>query len=212
MPGVKRETHSYRTYRTRPRWEKPSRRGKQQRFGRRSLFAGALGILVIGLGLVLLGSQAFDFIGSKPVPTDNTMRLTVPKMERVKGIPVYTAPANDEEKLGAGTIHLDSTGYPWETGSNVYIAGHRLGYPNTRSFLVFYDLNKLENGDRVVLRDSAGTRYIYRVFNRVVAGPNEIQVTEPVPGKSIVSLQTCTLPDYSKRLIVQAEYVTSKVA
>jgi sortase A len=27
----------------------------------------------------------------------------------------------------------------------------------------------------------------------------------PVAGKNIVSLQTCTLPDYAKRLIVQAE-------
>lgn len=164
------------------------------------------------LGLVVFGSQAFGFLGSKPVPTDNAMSLTIPKMQRVKGVPVYTAPANDEEKLGAGTIHLDTTGYPWEAGSNVYIAGHRLGYPNTRSFLVFYDLNKLENGDRVVLKDSAGTRYVYRVFNRMVVGPSDIQVTEPVPGKSIVSLQTCTLPDYSKRLVVQAEYVTSKSA
>ena len=189
-----------------------SRRGKQRRFGRGSLIAGGLGILVIGFGLVLISLQAFDFLGSEPVPANNAMKLTIPKMQRVKGVPVYTASANDEEKLGAGTVHLDTTGYPWEAGSNVYIAGHRLGYPNTRSFLVFYDLNKLENGDKVVLRDSAGTRYVYRVFNRVVTNPTDVQVTEPVPGKSIVSLQTCTLPDYSKRLVVQAEYVTSRVA
>ncbi len=157
-------------------------------------------------------SQAFGFLGSGPAPTDNTMKLTIPDMKRVKSVPVFTGPANDEKKLGAGAIHLDSTGYPWESGSNVYIAGHRLGYPNTRSFLVFYDLNKLDNGDRVVLRDSAGTRYVYRVFNRVVANPDDVQITEPVPGKSVVSLQTCTLPDYSKRLVVQAEYVTSKAA
>ena len=167
---------------------------------------------MILLGLGILGSQAFEFLGSGPAPTDNAMKLTIPKMQRVKGVPVYTAPANDEEKLGEGTVHLDNTGYPWESGSNVYIAGHRLGYPNTRSFLVFYDLNKLENGDRVVLRDSAGTKYVYRVFNRVVADPSNLQITDPVPGKSIVSLQTCTLPDYSKRLVIQAEYVTSKVA
>jgi sortase A len=210
---VKRETYSsYRTYRTRPRRYRNSRRGTQKRFGGRNLLVGAIGILVILVGLVVLGSQTFDFLGSRPVPTDNTMKLTIPKMERVKGVPVYTAPADDEEKLGSGTIHLDGTGYPWEAGSNVYIAGHRLGYPNTRSFLVFYDLNKLENGDRVVLRDSAGTRYVYRVFNQFVANPTDVQITEPVPGKSIVSLQTCTLPDYSKRLVVQAEYVTSKVA
>jgi sortase A len=30
---------------------------------------------------------------------------------------------------------------------------------------------------------------------------------EPQDGKSIVSLQTCTLPDYEQRLIVQGELV-----
>jgi sortase A len=85
-----------------------------------------------------------------------------------------------------------------------------LGYPNTKSFLVFYDLNKLRAGDRVVLRDTGGTRYIYQVYNRFVTGPDDLSVTEPV-GRDIVSLQTCTLPDYSQRLIVQAELIESRV-
>ena len=213
MSGVKREAHNYRTYKSRPRWEKTSRRTQKRSFGSTSsILIGALGAIVIVVGLAIFLSQAFEARGAEPAPKDNTMRLSIPDMKRVKGVPVYTGPANDEEKLGAGTIHLDNTGYPWETGSNVYIAGHRLGYPNTRSFLVFYDLNKLENGDKVVLQDSEGTRYVYRVFNRMVTNPNDLQVTEPVPGKSVVSLQTCTLPDYSKRLVVQAEYVTSRSA
>ena len=40
-----------------------------------------------------------------------------------------------------------------------------------------------------------------------MVGPEDAQVTEPVPGKSIVSLQTCTLPDYSDRLIVRGELI-----
>jgi sortase A len=35
--------------------------------------------------------------------------------------------------------------------------------------------------------------------------PNETSVTKPVDGKNIVSLQACTLPDYSRRLVVRAE-------
>lgn len=210
---MRSENTNYRTYRTRPEWNKTStRRVRRRRYGGSSLLIAAIGVLVVLLGLGFFGYQAFDYLAGEPAPTDNAMRLTVPKMERVKAVPVYTGSADDEDKLSAGTIHMDSTGYPWESGSNVYIAGHRLGYPNTESFLVFYDLNKLRNGDRVVLRDSAGTKYVYKVFNRMVTDPSDIQVTEPVPGKSVVSLQTCTLPDYSKRLIVQAEYVTSKAA
>jgi sortase A len=30
-------------------------------------------------------------------------------------------------------------------------------------------------------------------------------VTEPLEGRNIVSLQSCTLPDYSERVIVRAE-------
>jgi sortase A len=42
------------------------------------------------------------------------------------------------------------------------------------------------------------------VFRRKIVGPREVSVAELVPGKSIVSLQTCTLPDYAERLVVQA--------
>ncbi len=89
----------------------------------------------------------------------------------------------------------------------MYIAGHRMGFPGTDSFLVFYDLDQLEEGDEVVLTDSDGTQYTYKVFNSFVAEPTDWSVTEPIPGKNIVTLQTCTLPDYTQRLIVQAELV-----
>ena len=35
----------------------------------------------------------------------------------------------------------------------------------------------------------------------------DLSVAEPVPGKDVLTLQTCTLPDYSKRLITRAELV-----
>ncbi len=180
---------------------------------RKKLVIGGLALILVTVGMVLVNVQmAGDAIESVPPPSDDAMRLTVPKMERVKNVPVYTSSADDEAKLGAGTLHLAETGFPWEPGSNVYIAGHRLGYPNTRSFLVFYDLNKLKNGDRVVLKDAVGRRYIYQVFNEFVTDPMDYQITQPVAGKNIVSLQTCTLPDYSKRLVVQAELIRIREA
>ncbi|WP_119069330.1 sortase [Rubrobacter indicoceani] len=146
------------------------------------------------------------------VPQDETLRLTVPKMSRVSDVPVYTAAPDNNAALDAGAVHVRGTGFPWEPGANVYIAGHRLGYPNTGSFLVFYDLNRLVEGDRVLLKDSDGTEYVYEVFREMVVSPKETSVTEPVAGKRIVSLQTCTLPDYSRRLIVQAELVLTREA
>jgi len=37
--------------------------------------------------------------------------------------------------------------------------------------------------------------------------PDNVEVMEPKDGRSLVSLQTCTLPNYKKRLIVQGELV-----
>jgi sortase A len=139
------------------------------------------------------------------VPENTEMRLTVPKMARVDDVPVYTAPASDEGTLDRGAMHLAQTGYPWQDGANVYIAGHRLGYKGTGSYLQFYDLDRLGEGDEIFLTDANGTRYTYTVFRKQVVDPSEVSVTWPVPGKSVVSLQTCTLPDYSQRLIVQGE-------
>ena len=133
------------------------------------------------------------------------MTLTIPDMRRVNEVPVYNALMNDKTALHHGTVHAKGTGFPWERGANVYIEGHRLGFPGTKSYLVFWDLNRLENGDRVILTDTNGTRYTYEVFKKFIVNPNAYYVTRPVAGRSIVSLQTCTLPDYSQRLIVRAE-------
>ena len=46
-----------------------------------------------------------------------------------------------------------------------------------------------------------------RSTEREVVDPDNVEVMEPEEGMSIVSLQTCTLPDYEQRLIVQGELV-----
>jgi len=35
--------------------------------------------------------------------------------------------------------------------------------------------------------------------------PTNLDVLNPIEGKNIISLQTCTLPDYTKRVIYRAE-------
>ena len=62
-------------------------------------------------------------------------------------------------------------------------------------------------GARVLLTDSENTKYVYEFFERRVVGPNEVSIKKPIEGKNIVSLQTCTLPNYAERLVVQAELV-----
>jgi len=175
-------------------------------------FGYLVAALLVASGLVLVG---YSFLIGDPFasaavfahkpPGNSTMTLTVPEMQRVDHVPVYTGDAGDKDALHDGTLHLNGTGFPWQSGANVYIAGHRMGFPGTRSYLVFWDLNTLEDGDKVILTDANGTRYTYSVYESTIVDPDASYVTRPVPGKSIISLQTCTLPDYSQRLIVQAE-------
>ena len=139
-------------------------------------------------------------------PSNDMMKLTVPKMERIENDEIPTGLGTDETLFHdyAG-VHIKHTGYPWEEEANVYIAGHRLGYENTNSYLAFWDLNKLEEGDEFYITDSEGRKYTYVVFRKFIATPDNLSVLNPVEGKNIVTLQTCTLPDYTNRLLVRGE-------
>ena len=164
------------------------------------------GLVLVGYSFMIGDPFASAAISQKP-PANAAMTLTVPEMRRVDHVPVYTGAAGDKGALHDGTLHVRGTGFPWQEGANVYIAGHRMGFPGTRSYLVFWDLNTLKNGDKVILTDSNSTRYTYSVYKTFVVAPDALYVTKPVPGKSVVTLQTCTLPDYNQRLIVRAELV-----
>ena len=145
---------------------------------------------------------------AKAIPEDKGLWLTVPKMARVEDLPVLTGPADDEAALAESALHVAGTGLPWQEEANVYIAGHRIGYEGEASHLVFYDLDSLQEGDEVILTDAEDTRYTYRVFRSYVVGPSDYHVTFPIPGKNVVSLQTCTpVPTFEERLVVQAELV-----
>ncbi len=144
-------------------------------------------------------------------PDNKMLRMTIPKMAQIRNDKVpYSVSDDDKAFRKHAAVHLRGTGNPWDRQANVYIAGHRLGFPGTDSWLSFWDLNVLDKGDRVFIIDSAGKRYVYKVFKTFIVNPDEVSVTRPLEGRNIVSLQTCTLPDYSKRLIVQAEKVAKR--
>ena len=139
-------------------------------------------------------------------PEDKTLELTVPAMARIENDAIPYTTGNDEEALKThAAIHLEGTGFPWDNVANVYIAGHRLGYPNTESWLTFWDLSSVGVGDDIYVTDANGTKYTYNVFKTFVVSPSDTHVTDAQPGKNIVTLQSCTLPDYKQRLIVQGE-------
>ncbi len=144
-------------------------------------------------------------------PENKMLRMTIPRMAQIRNDTVPYSVSDDSRAFrDHAAVHLRGTGNPWDAQANVYIAGHRLGFPGTDSWLSFWDLNVLHKGDRIYIKDAAGDRYVYRVFKKFIVGPDQVSVTRPLKGRNIVSLQTCTLPDYSERLIVQAEKVVTR--
>ncbi|MEJ7815184.1 MAG: class E sortase [Rubrobacter sp.] len=141
------------------------------------------------------------------LPPGAIMSLTINTLG-LNNVPVLSS--NTTRALDQGVIHLPGTSLPWSDTpeTNVYLAGHRLGWPGTGSHLVFYRLNELGMGDRITLRDREGRRYDYRVIESFEVGPFERWVTGRVRGRDLLTLQTCTpIPTFEKRLIVRAERI-----
>jgi LPXTG-site transpeptidase (sortase) family protein len=148
--------------------------------------------------------RPFNFGRDPGGPENKTLSLDIPKIG-VQDLPVFDTVS--EEKLRDGTVHIPATGYPWQDGANVFIAGHRIGFQGTPSYYVFFRLDELGEGDEIRLQDAPGEEYLYRVTERTVVGPESVEVMNAVQGRSLITLQTCTLPDYKERLIVQGELV-----
>jgi len=138
-------------------------------------------------------------------PKDKTLKLTIPEMKQIEDDTIPTGTGTNEALFrDHAAVHLRATGFPWQRTANVYIAGHRIGFPGTDSNLAFYDLEDLKKGDKVYLEDAEGREYTYQVFRKLVVEPTNLSVLMPIKGKNIVSLQTCTLPDYTNRVIYRA--------
>lgn len=128
----------------------------------------------------------------------------------VDAIGIHDAPVFDSVGAWAlkhGVGHHPETSMPWSgtPQRNVYLAGHRLGFPGTASHLIFYRLDELGRGDEVLLKDRDGGKYRYRVTEAFKADPGDSWVMGQVRGRDLVTLQTCTGPNWERRLIVRAE-------
>jgi sortase A len=154
---------------------------------------------------------------SKEIATAKGPRYYQPEQDAeltltVERLGLYDVPViNSEspEALDRGVIHLPETPMPWDERpqKNVYIAGHRTGYPGTGSRMVFYNLDKLKKGDSVVLKDSSGTPYEYRVSEMFAVKPDAVWAVDPVRGRDMLTLQSCTYPSFENRIIVRADRV-----
>jgi sortase A len=131
----------------------------------------------------------------------------------IEAIGIYDAPVFDSASqwtLANGISHDPQTSLPWSPTAqrNVFLAGHRMGYRGTWGRLIFYNLDKLRQGDRVILKDRTGRTYEYQVSETFLADPTDVWVMGQVRGRDMVTLQTCTpIPTFEKRLIVRADRI-----
>ena len=148
-----------------------------------------------------------------PDPATSDIWMTIPKLGLYDN---YVTNSNAHSALDYGAAKREETGFPWQDGANTYISAHRLGWPGTASDHQFYNLPSLAFGDKVYLYDANGTTYTYEVTEIFEVAPNETWVTDSVPGRDMVSLQTCienygdywTMgPNWYVRYVVRADRV-----
>ncbi len=130
-----------------------------------------------------------------PAPGDPVARMEAPSI----GLDwiVVSGVGTDELKKGPG--HYPDTPLPGQAG-NVGIAGHRTTYGAP-----FFDIDDLAAGDEVILTNTGGERFVYRVTEQFIVSPSQYEVLAPTDS-SILTLTSCH-PRYSasKRIIVRGE-------
>jgi len=149
---------------------------------------------------------------TSPVPSgggnaSGAIKITVPRLG-LKDVAVPTG-SRQSELDKEGILRLRGSGLPWIAGSNTFISGHALGFPRTRVPYAFYKLDRMRPGDEILIDDSEGRRYTFRVYDRLTVEPDDYWVTYPVEGMTVVSLQSCTpIPTFEYRLVIRGELVS----
>lgn len=130
-------------------------------------------------------------------------KVSIPRLDIEAVVVEGTSPS----ALRAGAGHYERTALPCELG-NAAIAGHRTTYSKP-----FADLNRLRDGDEIIVITPVG-RCVYEVVGSPwITTPDDVGVLDGVRGASVLTLTTCHPPgSASERLIVRADLVSSEVA
>jgi sortase A len=73
--------------------------------------------------------------------------------------------------------------------------------------MVFFNLDKLQEGDSVIVEDLSGNPYEYKVSEVFAVEPDTEWAIDPVRGRDMLTLQTCTYPDGENRIIVRVDRI-----
>lgn len=142
------------------------------------------------------------------IPEDPNFSIVIPKIAANAKILPNIDPSNDKEYLEAlkkGVAHSLGTAFPGEHG-HIFLFAHSTDYFwNVGTYnAIFYLLSKLEKTDEINLFYK-NQRYIYKVVNKTVVDPSQVEYLTRKTNKEFLTLQTCWPPGTTlKRLLVFA--------
>lgn len=150
-------------------------------------------------------------------PTSGTVgpesKIIIPKINVEIPI-VFDEPSIAEHAVQAalerGVVHYATTSNPGETGNGAIFGHSSNNILNKGKYkFAFVLLKRLEAGDTFIIQKD-GKRYVYRVFDKKVVQPNEVNILGDTVGKSSTfSLITCDPPGTTlHRLVVTGEQIT----
>ncbi|QNE36513.1 class C sortase [Leifsonia shinshuensis] len=139
----------------------------------------------------LLAANAYGLMG----------RIVIPSI----GVDLPILHGTSDPTLAEGVGHLEGTSLPvGGLGTHAVLAGHR----GLASATLFTNLDRVRDGDTFTLY-VFGETLTYRVSSIAVVDPDQTTTLDPVPGKDLVTLVTCTpLGINSQRILVTGERVT----
>lgn len=169
-------------------------------------------VSIIGLGYTFwpIIREEWEFAFGKPTTftIDNQFSLSIPSLKIYAPIIKEVDPFNPKaytQALTKGIAQAKGTATPDQVGM-MYLFAHSSEAPwlMTRQNTAFYRLPKINLGDEIQIRYQAH-EYRYRVTEKKIVWPNEINYLQPSPNKQLI-LQTCyPVGTDFKRLLVFAE-------
>jgi sortase A len=138
----------------------------------------------------LLNADAYGLMGRIVIPTIGV------------DLPIYHGTSDAVLEQGVG--HLEGSSLPvGGLGTHAVLAGHR----GLATSTLFSNLNEVKEGDSFTLF-VFGEVLAYRVTSIKVVDPDQTKTLNPLPGKDLVTLVTCTpVGINSQRILVTGERV-----
>lgn len=128
-------------------------------------------------------------------------RIVIPSISA--DLPIYHG--TSDATLADGVGHLEGSSLPvGGAGTHAVLAGHR----GLASATLFTHLDKVTDGDTFTIY-VFGETLTYTIVSITVVNPDETKTLNPVAGKDLVTLVTCTpIGVNSQRILVTGERVT----